>query len=157
MIIDRVFFSAKTLGFYAIDYPDDRLPSDAVEIAGELWSQLLAGQAAGKIITTDANGRPTLIDPPKPTPDQTLQSYTAAIQGRLDAFAQSRGYDSGVSCASYAVSTNATFKAEAGRFIELRDQTWAKCYAITAEVKAGSSMPTLEQIIAELPPLEWAA
>lgn len=97
---------------------------------------------------------PTLVS----SPAQILSAYTAAIQGRLDAFAQSRGYDSGVSCASYAASTNATFTAEAGRFVELRDNTWAACYAIMADVKAGKSpMPTLDDLLLELPVLTWDA
>lgn len=145
-------------GFYDTAIHGDDIPAGAVCITDAEYAALLAGQAAGKIILTDANGRPVLVDPPEPSPDQIWASYSVAVQDRLDAFAQSRGYDSGVSCASYAASTNATFKAEAGRFVELRDQTWAKCYTIVDEVKAGKRpMPTLDELLLELPVLSWDA
>ena len=156
MIMDRVFFSAATLGFYAPDYPAAKLPSDVVLVDGNLWRQILSGQCAGKIIAADEHGAPILIDPPAPTLEQTLQIYTAKIQARLDSFVQSRSYDSGVSCASYAASTNATFKSEANRFIELRDQTWDKCYAVMDDVTAGKRpMPTFDDLLLELPVLTW--
>ena len=39
-----------------------------------------------------------------------------------------------------------------------RDTTWATCYAIMADVQQGQRpMPTVEQVRAELPVLEWPA
>jgi hypothetical protein len=49
----------------------------------------------------------------------------------LDAGAQAWGYDSIVSAASYATSTNAQFKAEAAALIAWRDAVWA--WAVTEE------------------------
>ena len=82
--------------------------------------------------------------------------FTNAIQQRLDAFAQERGYDNIMSACSYFGSGNARFKAEADRAIQLRDDTWAICYAILAAVLAGErAVPTLEEIVSELPALTW--
>ena len=57
-----MFFSKSNVGFYLSSNNID----DAVEITKDHWQDLLAGQARGKIITSDAKGYPILIDPPKP-------------------------------------------------------------------------------------------
>ena len=96
--------------------------------------------------------------PYEPDPVDVLVSYEAAIEARLDQFAQSRGYRHGDRLASYTGSKNATWAAEADRFIALRDQTWTKFIAISDDIKAGKRpMPTLDEILAELPALTWDA
>ena len=94
---------------------------------------------------------------PLPLSNERIQSqFTFIIQQRLDAFAQTRGYDSIMSAASYANSTNPKFKKEAEKAIKLRDDTWAICYAIVDAVTAGErSIPTLNELISELPELTW--
>ena len=82
--------------------------------------------------------------------------FTNAIQQRLDAFAQTRGYDGIMSACSYFGSANPRFKAEADTAIALRDATWEQCYAILDAVLAGErDVPTLDEIVAELPVLTW--
>ena len=44
--------------------PDCKIPPDAIEITAEAHAALLQGQSAGKLIGTDAQGRPVLKDPP---------------------------------------------------------------------------------------------
>lgn len=46
------------------------IPDGAVPVTPERHAELLAGQAAGKIIATDADGRPILVDPPAPTAEE---------------------------------------------------------------------------------------
>ena len=90
-------------------------------------------------------------------PVDVLASYEAAIEARLDQFAQSRGYRSADRLASYKGSQNATWAAEADRFIELREPTWSKFISISDDIKSGKrSMPTLDELLAELPALTWA-
>ena len=90
------------------------------------------------------------------TPSEILSAYTAAVQARLDEFARTRSYDGILSACSYATSTNAKFSAEGQYCVEARDITWATCYAIIAEVESGKrTMPTLGEIMAELPALAW--
>ena len=82
--------------------------------------------------------------------------YTDAVQKHLDDFAQTRGYDSIMSAASYATSTNPKFAVEGQYAVAARDATWAKYYEVLAEVEAGSrKMPTLDELLAELPVLAW--
>ena len=94
--------------------------------------------------------------PPPPTPEQIVAQYTAAVQKHLDDFARTRGYDGILSAATYATSTVPKFKAEGQYAVEARDATWAKCYEVLAAVEAGSRpMSTLDELLAELPVLEW--
>ena len=98
--------------------------------------------------------------PPPPTPEEEAAAqqaaFTAAIQARLDDFARTRNYDNALSCASYATSTNPKFAAEGQYIVAARYATWAKGYEILNAVLAGDRpMPTLEEVMAELPPLVW--
>lgn len=89
-------------------------------------------------------------------PEDIQAMLTNAIQERLDAFAQTRGYDNIMSACTYATSAMPQFRAEGERAVALRDNTWAVCYAILEAVLAGKrAVPTLEELFAELPALEW--
>lgn len=151
-----MFYSKSTGGFYDVAIHGDNIPADAVEITTEEHAALLEGQVQGKLIQADANGRPVLVDPPPPTPEQIIAQYTAGVQQHLDTFARTRSYDGILSAATYATSQVPKFKAEGQYAVEARDSTWAKCYEILAAVEAGSRpMPTLDELLAELPVLTW--
>lgn len=151
-----MFYSKSTGGFYDPAIHGDNVPADAVEITAEQHAALLEGQANGKRIVADENGRPILQDPPPPTIEQIIAQYDAAVQQHLDAFARTRNYDGILSAATYATSQVPKFKAEGQYAVEARDATWAKCYEIMAAVEAGSRpMPTTDELIAELPVLTW--
>lgn len=60
-----MFYAGSTGGFYVREIHGENIPADAVEITKEEHAALLAGQSKGRRIEADANGRPTLIDPPK--------------------------------------------------------------------------------------------
>lgn len=78
-------YSKQTGGFYSREIHGDNIPADAVEITDEEHAALLAGQAAGKVITADENGRPVLVDPPAPTPEQLATSARATRDAKLTA------------------------------------------------------------------------
>ena len=154
--MENIFYAQSTGGFYSAEIHGVGIPGDAVQIESEQHTSLLAAQAAGKRIVPDANGRPILQDPPPPTPEQIIAQYTAAVQKHLDDFAKARGYDGILSAATYAASTVPKFAAEGQYAVEARDATWAKCYEILAAVEAGSRLiPTLDELLAELPVLTW--
>lgn len=151
-----MFYSAQTGGFYTPEIHGDNIPSDAVEITDAEHAALIEGQSMGKIIVADESGRPVLQDPPPPTAEQIVAQYTAAVQKHLDDFARTRGYDDIMSAATYATSTNPKFAAEGQYCVEARDATWAKCYEVLAAVEAGSRpVPTLDELLADLPVLTW--
>ena len=151
-----MFYSKSTSGFYSREIHGDNIPADAVEITVEEHQALIEGQSQGKRIVADENGRPVLQDPPPPTIEQIIVQYDAAVQKRLDDFAKTRNYTNIMSAATYATSTVPKFKAEGQYCVEARDATWAKCYEVLAAAEAGSRpMPTLDELLAELPVLTW--
>lgn len=151
-----MLYSKSTGGFYDAAIHGDNIPADAVEITVEEHQALLEGQSQGKIIAADKNGKPVLKDPPPPTAEQIMAQYDAAVQQRLDDFAKTRNYTNILSAATYATSTVPKFKSEGQYAVDVRDATWAKCYEVLAEVEAGSRpMPTLDELLAELPVLTW--
>ena len=87
------------------------------------------------------------------------ESIVAQTQQRLDDFARTRGYDGILSAATYATSTSPKFAAEGQCCVEARDATWARLYAILAEVEAGQRPAPngFADIEGELPPLVWPA
>lgn len=95
--------------------------------------------------------------PEPPTPEQLQRNFAAAIQQRLDTFAQTRNYDSILSACTYATSTVAKLKTEGQACVNLRDATWAAAYQILANVQAGKRpMPQdIADIEADLPALVW--
>lgn len=151
-----MFYSKQACGFYDTAIHGYNIPPDAVEITEAEHAALLEGQSQGKQITADENGHPILVDPPAPTPEQIIAQYTYGVQQHLDTFAQTRNYDGILSVASYSTSTVPKFAAEGQYAVEARDATWAKCYEIMAAVEAGSRpMPTLDELLSELPKLVW--
>lgn len=86
----------------------------------------------------------------------TSDDYERAIQRRVDHTAAQRRYSDGASCASYTVSTNPVWAAEAQGFIAWRDAVWAHAYAEMAKVEAGQrAQPSVEEFLAELPAIIW--
>lgn len=151
-----MFYAKSTGGFYDTAIHGDNIPADAVEITKEEHLALIDGQSHGKLIQADASGRPILVDPPPPTSEQIISLYTGSVQQRLDTFARTHNYDGILSAATYATSQVPKFKAEGQYAVEARDATWAKCYEVLAAVEAGSRpMPTLDELLAELPVLTW--
>ncbi|MGC0821318.1 tail fiber assembly protein [Pantoea agglomerans] len=48
------------------------IPRDAINITDQAWSDLLAGQAEGKLIACGADLRPCLTEQPLPTADELI-------------------------------------------------------------------------------------
>ena len=95
-------------------------------------------------------------EPEPPAIEKLLAEFTATIQAHLDAFAQTRGYDSIHTAATYVGDKNPAFAAEGRYAHEARSDTWSKCYEILGAVTAGlRALPSLEEVLAELPELEW--
>lgn len=93
---------------------------------------------------------------PVETPEQVQQRMVAAVQRHLDATARARNYDGILSLASYATSTHPPFAAEGRAGADWRDSVWGYCYQILADVQAGRrTIPTEDQLIAELPIMVW--
>lgn len=86
-------------------------------------------------------------------------AIVAQTQKRLDAFAQTRGYDDIKSACGYVGCSVARFAAEGTYCRDARAETWDALYTMLAEVEAGTRpIPTgYSDIEPELPVLEWPA
>ncbi|MEQ1663163.1 MAG: hypothetical protein ABL877_10765 [Thiobacillus sp.] len=107
-------------------------------------------------IAADATEIPYAIVP-RPA-QQIVFNLTNVVQAYLDATARTRNYDGILSLCSYAASTNPTFGAEGLAGVAWRDAVWASCYSILAAVQAGTrTVPTADELMAELPAMVWPA
>ena len=126
-----------------------------------------------------ANGF-TRYSPPAPAPPTTeeleaqaaaaqaatLKMLTDAVQAHLDAEAHTRNYDGILSACTYATSTNLRFSADGQACVEWRDNCWATCFDVMADVLAGTvvmPVPAMGEpsqadwLIAQLPEMVWPA
>lgn len=101
---------------------------------------------------------PTPIVPVTPlTTAQIIAQLEFSVQQYIDSIAQKKGYDSGISCATYVTSTVATFAADAAAFIKWRDSVWGTCQQLEATDLAATPpiIPTAAAVIAALPAAPW--
>lgn len=87
-------------------------------------------------------------------PDELLNQLPADVVREritmwLDSVVQAKGYDSIVSCASYANSTDPMFRAEAESAIAWRDAVYRRGYEILADIPDGVTTP--DEVMALLP------
>ncbi|MFU2067732.1 hypothetical protein ACLQ9R_01515 [Bordetella hinzii] len=149
-----MFFSKSTGGFYSPDIHGEAIPDDAVEITDQEHAALLDGQAVGKVIMTDSDGRPILANPTL-TPEEIQNQKVALVQKYMDDAARALRYDSIANAITYADEPSAPkFQAEGLAFRAWRSLVWEKCYEILDEVQSGArGIPSDEELIGELPPL----
>jgi hypothetical protein len=150
-----MFYSKSTGGFYDRAIHGEDIPSDAIEITKADHASMLAGQATGKSIVGDANGRPILEDPPAPTAAQIVKALTDEVQHHLDTAAQAYGYDDIKSAVTYAEEPAVPkFQQEGIAFRAWRSLCWAYCYDVLDAVQSGErAQPEIADLIAELPAL----
>lgn len=85
-----------------------------------------------------------------------VETATNAAQAHIDSVAQAKGYDSGMSCVSYAGGTHPVYSVEGAAFRDWRDSVWDYCNGIYADVQSGIiPMPTLEDYLAGIPEMVW--
>lgn len=59
------------------------MPEDALEVTDEEYGRMFSGQESGLVITSNALGYPTLVNPPPPTPEQLASAGRAWRSGQL--------------------------------------------------------------------------
>lgn len=95
----------------------------------------------------------TVTEPDAAPPPPSLEDLRQAVQAHIDATAQARLYDSGVTLASYGASSNPLWAAEAQAFLAWRDTVWAQLHALWADPP--ETLPRPEALIADLPVIAW--
>lgn len=89
--------------------------------------------------------------------DEIQGKYEFEIQAHLDSTARSRGYDSMISACSYASGTHPKFSVEGQDCLAWRSAVWETAFQIMTDVRAGARpLPTLQEVMAELPPMVWS-
>ena len=93
----------------------------------------------------------------EPTRAEIQKRLTDGVQNWMDNIVQERNYDNVHTCVgTYLYSPVEKFRLEAEAVRDWVSYVWAKCYEILAQVEAGErDIPTLEEVIAELPVLVW--
>lgn len=93
---------------------------------------------------------------PQKSQEEQQKALTNAVQSHMDEVAQTKGYDNLLSAVTYAEELAVPiFQAEGIAFRAWRSAVWAYCYAQLAAVLNGErETPTVEDLIAELPPLD---
>lgn len=93
---------------------------------------------------------------PEKTPDEVLEEYRQALQGHVNSVAREKDYENALSCASYVVSTNEVWKAEAEAFIAWRDSVWLYVLGELPKFENGDRpLIPVDEFILELPVLMW--
>lgn len=83
-------------------------------------------------------------------------SLAASVENYLNSKVLERDYKSVIHACSYAESTVPQYKAEALSVVAWRDSVWIKAYSIQEEVLNGQrDVPSENELLAELPSLEW--
>ncbi len=78
------------------------------------------------------------------------------VQLMLDRKAQEKNYDNGFALSTYANSTIPSFKEEAKKYIEWRDQCWTVCYGLLDKYQSGEiERPTVDDVMNQMPTLVW--
>jgi hypothetical protein len=90
-------------------------------------------------------------------PTVVLEDYQAAVEAHVEATAQTRGYSSAVSCASYTNSTVLPWANQAVAFSAWRDQVWLEVYETLAAVQGGAVPPSVAGLLVSLPAMQWPA
>ena len=155
------YYSFENNGFYNDDV-HEQLPVDARPLTDEEYTNLLDGISQGKVLLPpDAeHAAPYLADPPPPTLEEQQEmmkaEFTTAIDTYMNTFAMTRGYDTMASAATYYDDEDSIFNAEGTYAKRMRSQIYRVSYAILNAVLSGQRpMPTIEEVMAELPKLEW--
>ncbi|MDR2195579.1 MAG: hypothetical protein LBE50_03095 [Gallionellaceae bacterium] len=115
------------------------------------------GWTNGKTQISDQEADDILNPPPAPLSFEQMQAaMIAAVQAHMDETAGTHGYDNVFTLVSYVGSTNPTFAAEAQAGLEWRDAVWAYCYqALDDVLSEAREIPTVQELIEELPVMEW--
>jgi len=151
-----MFYSRINNGFYSVDIHNE-IPTDAIEITEELYSELMEKQSIGYLIVCNEGGIPE-AKLQVPTLNDIKSSIIRLTQDRLDSFAASRNYDGILSACTYATSTVPKFQAEGQSAVNARDATWSTLYSILDDVQNGIRLiPTsFSDIEDDLPVLTWS-
>jgi hypothetical protein len=89
---------------------------------------------------------------PATIPAPTVAQYEAAVQSMLDAKAHAFSYDNIASACTYAGDADSVFNDQGTKLKAWRSACWRACYTELAAVQGGAPQPSIDQLLAMLPP-----
>ena len=101
-----------------------------------------------------------VFTPPAPivlTDAEKLRIYQNAVSDHVNDVARQRGYDNGVSAASYISSSVEKWKTEAELFVIWRDEVYTQALTVLDAVQNGQDAPTVDDLIASFSVMQWPA
>lgn len=88
-------------------------------------------------------------------PSQAIVAhFSGIIDAHVESVAQSRGYNSAASCASYVTDPNPVWAAEAQAFVAWRSAVWTTAMTL---LSTSSTIPEKEAVMSALPQITWPA
>lgn len=136
--------------FWIVDSDESRAWSSAASAYVATWD-------ADR--TTRIDSEQSLSDVLRPYglrgPHVSQEDYVLAIEAHVDEMARKKAYGGAVSLASYVNSTIPLWAAEAQTFVAWRDAVWLSAYTTFGAVQGGATVPTIDGLIADLPPIAW--
>lgn len=150
----RYFYSKATGGFYIEGVHAD-IPADAEAMSKDDHEQLFRdlNDDPSNCVASDDNGRPVIRKRPEGTREEYEQEIDAALSALFRREARDRGYTDAATLASYALSTNADYKAEAEAFIAWRDEACSVIYSKLADIPDGGR-PSADVVLNNVPKFE---
>jgi hypothetical protein len=80
-------YSPSTNGFYHPEIHGNAIPSDAVEITDAVYNEVCANRPANKVLASDENGYPILIDTPAADLSLTIRAERDRLLKESDIYA----------------------------------------------------------------------
>lgn len=97
-----------------------------------------------------------LVEIPYVPPKPKIEDYTMSVQILMDQKVAERRYDGILQACTYALSTDAQFKAEGEACVRWRDAVWRYCYEQFEKFQSGQiEQPSVADLVASLPTMEW--
>ena len=108
----------------------------------------------------DGHRRFQVVAVPEPEPrtaQDSINQHDTAIENWLDSTVQQRNYKNVESCISYEGDNNPKYAREAEAVKAWRSAVYTQAEVLIAQYIGGdiSAVPPIEEIIAELPQLDW--
>ena len=121
-----------------------------ITVASYMWAEVQDRIAAGEEVID-------LTVPSEPSPEEQIAAFRNAVQAQVDATANERKYDSGLSCVSYVGDDNPQYHAEAVAFRTWRSSVWTTVTAQLDQILVGKAEPPENPaaLIASLPKIDW--
>lgn len=119
----------------------------------------IACNEAGNLTIEDKDDYYEVVEIPVhvETAEEIQKRLTDGVQNWMDSKVHERNYDNVHTCVgTYLYSPIEKFRLEAEAVRDWVSYVWSTCYEILAQVEAGErDIPTLEEVISELPILVW--